>query len=200
MRASEARRCGQEISPQSSIAAPHTRIVSRTHSRSGVADTSVAGMVQTEAKLEELGLKLPPMPSALASYIPCVRSGNMLHTAGHVAFRNFETKELYQGKVGKDYTVEEAADLAKLIGLELMATMKNEIGDLDKVKRIVKVVGFVNCPDDFGQQPEVINGCSNVMTAVFGVERGTHARSAVGTNSLPRQAPVEIELIAEVAD
>ena len=82
-----------------------------------------------------------------------------------------------------------------------MSTLQNACdGDLDKVKRIVKLVGFVNCPDDFGNQPEVINGCSEVIGEVFGKERGSHARSAVGTNSLPRQVPVEIEMIAEVAD
>ena len=117
----------------------------------------------TEAKLAELGLTLPPMPATLASYIPCVRSGNMLYTAGHIAFKDFETKAVHSGKVGKDLTVEEAAELAKLIGLELMATIKNEVGDLDKVKRIVKIVGFVNCADDFTLHPEVINGCSNLV-------------------------------------
>ena len=76
--------------------------------------------------------------------------------------------------------------------------MKGNVGDLDKVRRIVKVVGFVNCPDDFGNQPEVLNGCSDLMEEVFGRERGVHARSAVGTNSLPRQMPVEIEMIVEV--
>ena len=94
---------------------------------------------------------------------------------------------------------QEAAVFAEKIGLELIATLKHEVGDLDKIKRIVKVVGFVNCIDSFGQQPEVLNGCSNLFGAVFG-DRGVHARSAVGTNSLPRQVPVEIEIIAEVSE
>ena len=88
--------------------------------------------------------------------------------------------------------------MARFIGLELISTIKASVGDLDRVKRIVKVVGFVNCPDDYGDQPEVLNGCSDLMEEVFGSERGTHARSAVGTNSLPRQMPVEIEMIVEI--
>lgn len=106
---------------------------------------------------------------------------------------------MHTGKVGEKYTTEEAAKLAEWIGLELIATLKHELGDLDKVKRIVKVVGFVNCPADFKEQPEVLNGFSNLIGKIF-EERGIHSRSAVGTNSLPRDVPVEIELIAEVED
>jgi len=102
------------------------------------------------------------------------------------------------GKVGLDYTTEEANALARFIGLEVISTIKHHVGDLDRVRQIVKVVGFVNCPDDYGDQPEVLNGFSNLMEEVFGRERGVHARSAVGTNSLPRQMPVEIEAIVEV--
>ena len=94
----------------------------------------------------------------------------------------------------------QGAAIARVIGLELVSTLKSAVGDLDRVKRVVKIVGFVNCPDDYAQQPEVINGCSDLLAEVFGPERGVHARSAVGTNSLPRQVPVEIELIAEVED
>ena len=129
-------------------------------------------------------------------------------------------RRLHTGKVGLDYTTEQAAELAQRIGLILMATLRGHVGDLDKITRIVKVrprvprdraprrhaavpaaqiVGFVNCVDDFTQQPEVINGCSDLLGKVFGKERGTHARSAVGTNSLPRNVPVEIEMIAEIA-
>ena len=106
-------------------------------------------------------------------------------------------KELHVGKVGVGFSTEEAAEIAKFVGLELIATLKQAVGELDKVRRIVKVVGFVNCTDDYTQQPEVVNGCSNLLGEVFG-ERGVPARSAVGTNSLPRGIPVEIELIAEV--
>ena len=98
----------------------------------------------------------------------------------------------------KDYTTDEAHDMAHFIGLEAISTIKGNVGDLDRVRRIVKVVGFVNCPDDYGDHPEVLNGFSDLMEQVFGRERGVHARSAVGTNSLPRQMPVEIEMIVEV--
>ena len=155
-------------------------------------------LVHTEARIAELGHTLPSMPSALGLYVPAVRMGNVIHTAGHIPFGDpLDVKSLKVGKVGLDYTTEEGAEMAKIIALELLATLKHELGDLDKVKRIVKVVGFVNCPAEFTQQPEVLNGCSELLGAVFG-ERGIHARSAVGTNSLPRNVPVEIELIAEV--
>ena len=156
-------------------------------------------MVNTEAHLEALGIALPQMPSALASYKPWTRTGNLIFCAGHVPFQD-DMKTLYSGTVGKEISTEEAATIARIIGIELVSTLKTAVGDLDKVRRIVKVVGFVNCVDDYAQQPEVINGCSNVLVQIFGAERGTHARSAVGTNSLPRQVPVEIELIAEVDD
>lgn len=152
--------------------------------------------VHTEKKISELGYTLPEMPRALGVYLPCVRSGNYIYTAGHIPFTE-DMKEIRTGKVSVEYSTEEAAKLAEWIGLELIATLKNEVGDLDKIKRIVKVVGFVNAPADFEQQPEVLNGCSNLFGAIFG-DRGVHARSAVGTNSLPRNVPVEIELIAEV--
>ena len=153
--------------------------------------------VHVEAKLKELNIELPEMPRPLASYITCVHSKNMIFTAGHVPFEKDMSGLIKPGKVGKDYTTQEGHDIARWIGVELISTLKHTLGDLDKVKRIVKVVGFVNCPDDFGDQPEVLNGCSNLMQEVFG-DKGVHARSAVGTNSLPRQMPVEIEMIVEV--
>ena len=159
---------------------------------------TAASMVNTEARLSELGLTLPAVPKPLASYTPCVRTGNLCYLSGHVPFKD-DMKSLHTGKVGLDYTTQEGNAFAKLIALELISTLKSELGDLDKVIRIVKLVGFVNCPDDFTEQPEVINGCSDLLSQVFGPERGTHARSAVGTNSLPRNVPVEIELIAEIA-
>ena len=107
-------------------------------------------------------------------------------------------KTFIQGKVGKDFTTEQAQAHAKLIARCLLKTVKRTVGDLDKVKKVVKIVGFVNCTDDYKEQPEVINGCSNFMMQVFGPDKGAHARSAVGTNSLPRQVPVEIEAIFEI--
>ena len=154
--------------------------------------------VHTEERLAELGYKLPAMPQALGIYLPAVRSGNHIFTAGHIYFTDpMDVTTLKKGKVGVEYTTAEAAGIAEGIALELIATLKNEVGDLDKIKRIVKVVGFVNSPATFEEQPEVMNGASNLLGAVFG-ERGVHARSAVGTSALPRNVPVEIELIAEV--
>lgn len=155
-------------------------------------------MVNTEKRLEELGLQLVKYPAPLASYVPYVQTGNLIYTAGHVPFKD-DLKSLHQGKVGVEYSTEEAAEFAKRVALLLVCTLSDAVGgDLDRVKRIVKVVGFVNCVDTFTQQPEVINGASNLLAEIFGAERGSHARSAVGTNSLPRNVPVEIELIAEV--
>ena len=104
--------------------------------------------------------------------------------AGHVPFKPDMSALVKPGKVGVDYTVEEANALARFIGLELVSTIKGNVGDLDKVRRIVKVVGFVNCPDDFGDQPEVLNGCSDLMEEIFGRERGVHARSALHPKDL----------------
>lgn len=106
-------------------------------------------------------------------------------------------KPLITGKVGRDLTTQEAHDAAKVVGLNIIASLKAYLGDLDRVKRVVKLVGFVNCVDDFKDQPMVINGCSNLLGEVFG-EKGTHARSAVGTNALPLGVAVEIEAIVEI--
>ena len=153
-------------------------------------------MGKTDDRLAELGITLPAAPAPLASYIPCVRSGNMLYLSGSVPFK--EDGTLHAGKVSVEYSLEQAQACARTVGLQLIATLKAN-SDLDKV-RVVKLVGFVNSPPDFYQQPEVINACSDLMVEVFGKERGTHARSAVGTSVLPRNVPVEIEMIAEVLE
>ena len=152
-----------------------------------------------ETKLAELGITLPAVPSPLASYCLHTRAGNLVYTSGHVPFKD-DLKSLHVGKVGDAYTTEEGAEFAKRVGVLLISTLKDACGgDLEKVKKIVKVVGFVNCVDTYTEQPEVINGCSNLFGEVFG-EAGRHARSAVGTNSLPRNVPVEIEVIAKIED
>jgi len=156
-------------------------------------------MVHTEQRIAELGFMLPDMPKPLASYTPIVQTGSLVFLSGHVPFKA-DMSTLSTGKVGEDYTVEEAIAIAEFIALELVSTLKGYVGDLDRVTKIVKVVGFVNCPADFTQQPEVINGCSDALGKIFGPERGMHARSAVGTNSLPRNVPVEIEMIAEISN
>jgi enamine deaminase RidA (YjgF/YER057c/UK114 family) len=150
-----------------------------------------------EQRLAALGVTLPAVPAAIANYVPAVRSGKLVFLAGQIA-RGADGKFL-AGKVGRDFTDAQAADAARTCTVQLLAALKAEIGDLAKVKRIVRVGGFVNCTDDFTRQSMVVNGASDLLVAVFG-ESGKHARAAVGVNSLPGGAPVEIELIAELVD
>ena len=150
---------------------------------------------QAEQRLSEKGLELPPKPSPLAQYVSTVRTGNLVFVAGHGT--NKDGQLVYRGKLGQDVDVETGYQAAQLVALNMLASLKAEIGDLDRVKRIVKLLGMVNCTPDFGQQPEVINGASDLLVHVFG-ERGRHARSAVGMASLPRGISVEIEMIVEV--
>jgi enamine deaminase RidA (YjgF/YER057c/UK114 family) len=150
-----------------------------------------------EENLARLGLSLPDVPSAIANYVPAVRSGNLVFLAGQIA-RGPDGKFI-AGKVGRDLTEAEAAAVARTCALQLIAALKGEVGELSKVKRIVRVGGFVNCTDEFTKQPAVVNGASDLLVAVFG-ERGRHARAAVGVAALPAGAPVEIELVAEVSD
>ena len=152
--------------------------------------------MKTEARLKELGIELPAITSPIANYVNAVRTGNLLYLAGKGPGQ--PGKPLPVGKVGRDFSIEQAYQLARETGLNLISVMKAELGDLDKVARIVKVLGMVNATSEYGHQPEVINGCSDLFVEVFG-ERGKHARSAVGMGSLPRGIPVEIEVIVEVA-
>ena len=151
--------------------------------------------MEIERRLEELGIELPPVPKPAGNYVHAVRTGNLLFLAGKGPWNPNGT--VPTGKVGREVTVEEAYRHARSVGLVLLAVLKQELGDLDRVKRIVKVLGMVNADPDFGQHPEVINGCSDLFVDVFG-ERGRHARSAVGMGSLPRGITVEIEAIVEV--
>jgi enamine deaminase RidA (YjgF/YER057c/UK114 family) len=147
--------------------------------------------MSAEKKLKELGIQLGPVTPPVANYVNAVRTGNLLYLAGKGPAGGVT------GIVGKDMTVEQAYGHARTVGLNLMAVMKDELGSLDRVKRIVKVLGMVNAVPGFGDQPKVINGCSDLFVEVFG-ERGRHARSAVGMGSLPNNIPVEIEVIVEV--
>ncbi len=156
-----------------------------------------AAAATPEANLAALGLTLPAVSPAIANYVPAVRSGNLVFLAGQIA-RGADGKFL-AGKVGRDLTEAEAAEAARTCALQLLAALRAEIGDLAKVKRIVRVGGFVNGTDDFTAQPKVVNGASDLLVAVFG-EAGRHARTSVGVNSLPAGAPVEIELVAEVSN
>jgi enamine deaminase RidA (YjgF/YER057c/UK114 family) len=154
-------------------------------------------MSTVEERLAARGLTLPEPPRPLANYVEAVRSGNLLFLAGHGPAG--PDGKLMTGKVGVDLDVEAGRRAAQVTALALLATLKHELGDLDRVRRIVKVLGMVNCRPDFEQQPEVINGCSDLLVEAFGPEVGKHARSAVGMGSLPRNIPVEIEMIVEVA-
>lgn len=148
-----------------------------------------------EAKLKELNIDLFKPAAPMANYVRAVRTGNLIFLAGHGPTRADGTN--IQGKVGKDLTIEQGYDAARQTGIALLSTLKSEVGDLSKVKRIVKVLGMVNCTEDFKDQPKVINGFSDLMVAVFG-EKGKHARSAVGMYALPSNISVEIEMIVEV--
>ena len=151
--------------------------------------------MKTEQRLKELGIELAPASGPLANYVNAVRTGNLLYLAGKGP--GLPGQPMPSGKVGRDFTIEQGYEYARQTGLSLIAVMKAELGDLDRVTRIVKVLGMVNALPEFGHQPEVINGCSDLFVEVFG-ERGKHARSAVGLGSLPRGIPVEIEVIVEV--
>ena len=154
-------------------------------------------MSAVEDRLYELGLTLPEVAAPVAAYVPAVRTGNLIYTSGQLPMVNGALPET--GTVGVNVTVDRANELASICALNAMAAIKALIGDLDKVQRVVKVVGFVNSAPDFINHPAVVNGASNVLLAAFG-DAGTHARSAVGVASLPLDAPVEVELIVEVAD
>jgi enamine deaminase RidA (YjgF/YER057c/UK114 family) len=150
-----------------------------------------------EEKLKELGVVLPPASKPIANYVNAVRTGNLIFLAGKGPKRADGTD--VTGKVGKDLTIEQGYEAAKLVAINQLAALKAAIGDLKKVKRIVKVLGMVNCESSFTEQPKVINGFSDFMVAVFG-EKGKHARSAVGMHALPNNIAVEIELIVEVEE
>lgn len=151
--------------------------------------------VDFDKKLKELGVELYPPTKPMGNYVKVVRTGNLLFFAGHGPTRADNSN--ITGKVGKDLTLEQGYEAARQTGIALLSTLKGEIGDLNKVKRIVKVLGMVNCTENFTDQPKVVNGFSDLMVAVFG-EKGKHARSAVGMYVLPSNIAVEIEMVVEV--
>jgi len=148
-----------------------------------------------ENKLESLNIILPPAPKPAANYVPTVKSGNLIFVSGQIPVVD---GNMIVGKVGHNIEIEEAVAAARACGLAIIAQLNEATNsDLDKISRIVKLGGFVNCTDTFTQQPEIINGASNLMVEVFG-KAGKHSRFAVGTNSLPRGVVVEVEAIAEI--
>lgn len=149
-----------------------------------------------EARLKEKNITLPTAPTPVANYVGSVRVGTLLFLSGHGPIR--DGKATVRGKLGKDLSVEQGYQVAREVGLNLLATARAALGSLDKVKRVVKVLGMVNSADGFTDQPKVINGFSDLMVEVFGEAIGRHARSAVGMAELPMGIPVEIEMILEV--
>ena len=152
--------------------------------------------MSAEKRLKELKIDLGPVSAPVANYVNAVRTGNLLYLAGKGGPPGPDGKRP-QGKLGRDFSVEQGYQQARDTGLELLAVMRHELGSLDKVKRVVKVLGMVNAVPEFADHPKVINGCSDLFVQVFG-DKGKHARSAVGMGSLPMGIPVEIECIVEV--
>lgn len=148
-----------------------------------------------EARLRELGIDLSYRPRPVANYVPSVRVGNLVFLSGHGPIRPDQSR--IKGVVGKDLDERQAYDAARVVGIAVLASLKAELGDLDQVKRIVKVLGMVNAVPGFTNHPQVINGFSDLMVEVFG-DQGRHARSAVGMASLPGGIPVEVEMVVEV--
>ena len=151
-------------------------------------------MSRTSARLDQLGIVLPPVFPPAGSYLPCSQLGSTLYVGGHGPVNG---EEIVIGKVGSDLTLEEGRRAARLTGLSILATLQQELGDLDRVARIVKVFGMVNVAPGFNQTPAVIDGCSDLFVEVFG-DAGRHTRSAVGLAELPFGIAVEIEVIAEL--
>ena len=153
--------------------------------------------MSAEERLKQLNLSLPPLPRPMANYVSAVRTGSLLYLAGHGPLGD-DGRPVSRGKLGRDLTVEEGYQAARQTALNSLVTLRAELGSLDRVRRIVKVLGMVNADPDFQKTPQVINGFSDLMVEVFGETAGKHARSAVGMATLPNGIPVEIESIYEV--
>ena len=151
--------------------------------------------MKIEKRLEELGITLPPPARPVANYVTTVQTGNLVFTSGHGPGSG--EGKIYKSQLGADATVEEGYQSAKQVAINLISTLKNALGDLDRIKRVVKVVGFVNSAPTFTAQPAVVNGASDLFVEVFG-DKGKHARSAVGMSQLPGGIPVEIEIVVEI--
>jgi enamine deaminase RidA (YjgF/YER057c/UK114 family) len=158
--------------------------------------STVYGQGREEQKLKEMGIELIIPTAPVANYAKAVRTGNLIYLSGHGPTKA-DGKDI-TGKVGKDLSVEQGIEAAKRTAISLLSTLKAELGgDLSRVRRIVKVNGWVNCTDNFKEQPKVMNGCSDLLVAVFGA-KGKHARTSLGTNALPSNIAIEIEMIVEV--
>jgi enamine deaminase RidA (YjgF/YER057c/UK114 family) len=162
----------------------------------GCSGKAPQGGPSPEARLRELKIELPPAPRPVASYVPAVRTGNLVYLAGQGPIA--DGKPTVTGKVGAELTEKEGYEAARASALISLAALRAEIGSLDRVRRVVKLLGVVNSAPGFTRQPWVINGASDLLVEIFG-EAGRHARSALGANELPLNIPVEIEMIVEVA-
>jgi enamine deaminase RidA (YjgF/YER057c/UK114 family) len=149
-----------------------------------------------DARLAELGIELPPVFKPVGTYLGCKRVGDMLYVGGHGPT---SASGIIRGKVGGDVTLERAQEAARVTALAMLATVKAELGSLDRIRQIVKVFGMVNCAAGFNRTPEVIDGCSDVLVAIFG-DAGRHTRSAVGMAELPFDIAVEIEMVAQITE
>jgi enamine deaminase RidA (YjgF/YER057c/UK114 family) len=149
-----------------------------------------------EERLRELGLEIPEPPPAVGNYVGAVRVGDVLFVAGHGPFAN--GKPTFIGKLGRDLSIEEGQRAAQLVALNMLASIREEIGELDRIKKVVKLLCLVNSDPEFGDQPTVANGASDLFVEIFGEERGKHARSAIGMGALPFGISVEIEGIFEL--
>lgn len=151
-----------------------------------------------DENFEQTGLNLPPPPSPMGVYKPLLIDGKYLYVSGHGPFKT--DGSLISGRIGDDMNIEEGKFAAQQVGLTILSTIKTNLGSLDKVKRVIKVLGMVNCVADFDKHPYVINGCSELFKTIWGEENGVGVRSAVGMGSLPGNIPVEIEAMFELSE
>jgi enamine deaminase RidA (YjgF/YER057c/UK114 family) len=155
----------------------------------------VVALGNIENKLVDLGISLPNPPKPSGIYVPATTVGNLVYTSGTGS--KVDGEVVFQGQIGKELSIEQGQMASRQAALNLLAILSDHLGTLDKVKRIVKILGFVNCPVGFTEQPKVMNGASELFEEVFG-ELGKHTRSAIGTNALPHNMPVELEMIVEI--
>jgi enamine deaminase RidA (YjgF/YER057c/UK114 family) len=154
-------------------------------------------MLTPDERFIQLNLTLPPAPTPLGVYKPLLITGSFVYVSGHGTVK--EDKSLIIGRIGKDFTADEGKLAARQVGLAILATLKENLGSLSRIRRVIKVFGMVNCTSDFERHPYIINGCSELFAHVWGTENGIGVRSAVGMGSLPDNIPVEIEAVFELA-
>jgi enamine deaminase RidA (YjgF/YER057c/UK114 family) len=172
-----------------------TRAKRSTSKRTAAGRGGTRSTGQVERAVAKMGLTLPPAPTSLANYVGAVVAGKLVFVSGHGPVQDGQLA--YRGKVGREFTTAQGQEAARLVMLNCLATLKAAIGSLDRVRRIVKLLGMVNATPEFTDQPQVINGASDLLVAIFG-DRGRHARSAVGMGSLPFNIAVEIEMVVEI--